>query len=148
MTVTLTLRDILFIAVAVFICCGIAYFVVVLRRLKAVAEEVEKTVRQVRELIPKVDRLTHESAETLRAVRELADSGRGVVADAAAVSAKLRLFAEEGLGYAAVLMEPLRKIAALVTGIQTGFSVFKSWTERLKGTAHDSQEDEDEERNH
>lgn len=148
MSITLTLRDILLILVAVFVCLGIAYFITVLRRLKAVAEEVEKTVRQVRELIPKVDRLAHDSTEALRAVRELADSSRGVVADASAVSAKLRIFAEEGLGYAAVLLEPLRRIAALVTGIQTGFSVFKSWSDRLKGTAYESQEDEDEERNH
>jgi hypothetical protein len=147
MTITLTLRDIVLIIAAVFLCFGIAYFIAVLKRLRAVAEEVEKTVRQVRELIPKVDRLAHESAETLRTVRELADSGRGVVEDVTAVSAKLRAFAEEGLGYAAILIEPLRRIAAIVTGIQTGLTVFKSFTGRFKDAAYGSKEDEDEEGN-
>lgn len=147
MTITLTLRDIFFIVVALFACVGIAYFIVVLRRLTSVADEVEKTVRQVRELIPKVDRLAHESAETLRTVRELADSGRSVVGDITAVSAKVRVLMEEGLGYASVVMGPLRRIAAVVLGIQTGLNVFKSWKGRIREGGYGSKEDEDEEGN-
>jgi len=146
MTTPLTLRDLLLVAVAIFACVAIAYFIAVLKRLKVVAEEVERTVRQVRELIPRVDRLAQESTETLRAVRELADTGRGVAGDLNAVSGKIRAFAEEGLGYAAVILEPLRKIGAVVIGIQTGLNVFKNWTARIKEAAYGSKEDEDEER--
>jgi uncharacterized protein YoxC len=125
MTITLKISDVLLFIVTAFLCVGTAYLIMTLRKLRATADQMEKAVRQVRELLPKIDRLTEEAADTARSIRRLADSSREVVEDVTSVSAQFREFAEKGLGYVAIIMEPLRKLAAIAAGIQAGLGVFQ-----------------------
>lgn len=138
MTITLKISDVLLFIVTVFLCGGTVYLIMTLRKLRATADQVEKVVRQVRELLPKIDRLTEEAADTARSIRRLADTSREAVEDVASVSAQFREVAEKGLGYVAIIMEPLRKLAAIAAGIQAGLGVFQ----RLLGR-HEADEDAD-----
>lgn len=125
MTITLKLSDVLLLILTVFLCGASLYLILVLRRLRATADQVEKAVRQVREILPKIERLVHEAAEASSAIRKLADSSREAMDDVTSVTSQLRSVAERGIGYLSVILEPLRKIAAIAAGIQVGINVFQ-----------------------
>ena len=130
MTITLKISDVLLFILTVFLCGGAVYMILVLRKLRATADQVEKAVRQVRELLPKIERLVNEAAEASHAIRRLAESSREAMDDVTSVTSQLRGIAEKGLGYLSIILEPIRKIAAIAAGIQVGLSVFQRFVGR------------------
>jgi hypothetical protein len=138
MTITLKISDVLLFIVTIFLCGGTVYLILALRKLRATADQVEKAVRQVRDLLPKIERLTVEAADAAQSIRRLADSSREAVDDVTSVTARFREIAEKGLGYVGIILEPIRKLAAIAAGIQVGLSVFQRFLGR-----HEADEDEE-----
>lgn len=137
MTITLKYSDVLLTLLTLFFCAGVIYFIVTLRRLRTLAEDVQKLVagtgeeaqkliRRVTEVVPRIERLTDDVVETSQSVRVLAEASTYAVDDLNSVTAKTRALAEKSLEYIGIILEPLQRLAAMFTAFQAGFEVFKS----------------------
>ena len=143
MTITLTFRDVLLALVAIAVLVGTAYFIAVLRRVLAVAEEWRRMLQQVQVLVPQVQRVVEHADETLLSARQLIVRSQTLVEDAAAVTGATRSVAEDLLRDLAVILGPIHLVATLFQKIQSGISRLSSFRTKDEPT----QEDDDEERN-
>lgn len=119
-TVTLTMKDLLLLFLAVAVLFGLGYLIAVLRRLLEVARQFQRTVEEVQAFLPEVRRVVTQAGETLESARNLLDESRHVVGDARAVTASARGVAEDLIRDLSVILGPIHLVAGLFEKIQAG----------------------------
>lgn len=139
-TVTLTLKDLLLLLVAVSALTGLVYLVAVLRRFLQVALQVQRTVAEVQTLLREIRRVVAQTNETLESARLLLDDSRRVVGDARAVTGSARGLVEGLVRDLSVILGPVHMVAGLFEKIQSGLQRWAVFRRSGEGSKEESDE--------
>jgi hypothetical protein len=130
MTFTLSLSEILLLALTV-VACVVAYTLVkALGNLNRATQEMSKTLEAVQGLTVRMQRLSDEAERTVVSVRRFSEEGYAVAGDLAATTHRVREVVEEGAVHLEKLFVPMRYLPLLAAGLKAGFEAYSRFRDQ------------------
>lgn len=142
MTVTLSLRDVFLLVLWLLAAGAMLYFILVLRRILAVAESFQRVSKDIEGLMPKVKVILEGAEGFLTGAQALVREGHQAARDVTGMTGAVRTVVEEAVSQITLILTPIRLVASAVKAVQ-------DLTQRFAGRWLDSEEeteDSDEER--